>query len=129
MEDTTYYYKVKAVNRSGTSSYSSKEHATTDESDESDTLSAPTDLSASSENSSELYLDWDSVSGAKSYYVYRATSSSGTYSKIATTSASSYTDTDLSADTTYYYKVKAVNSGGSSSYSPIDYAKTNLADY
>ncbi|GAB6155624.1 hypothetical protein JCM17380_43750 [Desulfosporosinus burensis] len=93
------------------------------------TPSAPIDLRATAESSSEIYLDWESVSGATSYYVYRATSSSGTYSKIVTTSTSNHTDTDLEEDTTYYYKVKAVNSSGTSSYSPIVYARTHLADY
>ncbi len=121
-EDTTYYYKVKAVNSSGTSAYSSKEEVTTndsddsDDSDESDTLSAPTDLRATVESSSEIYLNWDSVSDATSYYVYRSTSSSGTYSRIDITTSSRYTDSDLEEDTTYYYKVKAVNSSGTSSY-------------
>ncbi|WP_068966963.1 cell wall-binding repeat-containing protein, partial [Desulfosporosinus sp. BG] len=117
-----------AVNSSDTSSYSSKENATTEESDESDTLSAPTDLSASAESSNEIFLDWGSVSDATSYYVYRATSSSGTYSKIATTKTSSYTDTDLSTDTTYYYKVSAVNSSGTSSYSSTEHATTEESD-
>ncbi|WP_141694401.1 fibronectin type III domain-containing protein, partial [Desulfosporosinus sp. BG] len=92
------------------------------------TLSTPTDLSATVESSSEIYLNWDSVSNATSYYVYRATSSSGTYSKIATTKTSSYTDTDLSADTTYYYKVSAVNSSDTSSYSSKENATTEESD-
>ncbi|TGE39651.1 cell wall-binding protein [Desulfosporosinus fructosivorans] len=121
--DTTYYYKVLAVDSTGKSDYSSKEHATTDESDD---LSAPNDLSATVESSSEIYLKWDSVSDAKSYYVYRSTDSSGTYSKIATTTSSNYTNTSLSADTTYYYKVRAVNSSGDTSdYSSRADAKTS----
>ncbi|AET68043.1 fibronectin type III domain-containing protein [Desulfosporosinus orientis DSM 765] len=91
-------------------------------------LSAPTDLTATVESSSEIYLDWDSVSDATSYYIYRATSSSGTYSKIDTVKATSYTDTDLSDDTTYYYKVKAVNSSDTSAYSSIVHATTEEED-
>ncbi|MBC2726306.1 cell wall-binding repeat-containing protein [Desulfosporosinus sp.] len=126
--DTTYYYKVKAVNSAGTSAFSSRENATTLESDESNTLTAPEDLTARVESSSEIYLDWDSVSGATSYYVYRSTSSSGTYSKIDTTTSSRYTDEDLEADTKYYYKVKAVNSSGTSPYSSREYATTLESD-
>ncbi|AET70644.1 cell wall-binding protein [Desulfosporosinus orientis DSM 765] len=127
-EDTTYYYKVRAVNSTDTSGYSEIEYATTAESDDSDTLSAPTDLTASAESSSEIYLDWDSVSNANSYYVYRSTSSSGTYSKIATVTASSYMDTNLSANTTYYYKVLAVNNSGTSAYSSLTQGTTAKSD-
>lgn len=91
-EDTTYYYKVKTVRNSKTSEYSSKDYAKTldsdEDDDEDDSLSAPTDLTARAESSSEIYLDWDSVSDATSYYVYRSTTSSGTYSKIATATSS-----------------------------------------
>ena len=123
-EDTTYYFKVKAVNGSDTSPYSSYVRETTEESDD-DTLSAPTDLSAKAQNSGEIYLNWDSVSAADSYYVYRSTSSSGTYTRIARPTASSYRDTDLSANTTYYYKVKAVDGSDISNYSSTVHATAN----
>jgi len=121
-DDTTYYYKVKAVNSSGTSDYSSTVQATT--SDEFDELSVPNDLTAIAESSSEIYLDWDSVSDATSYYIYRATSRLGTYAKVDTVTTTSYTNDDLSDDTTYYYKVKAVNSSGTSAYSSSVHATT-----
>ncbi|EHQ91191.1 cell wall-binding repeat-containing protein [Desulfosporosinus youngiae] len=126
--DTTYYYKVKTVRNSKTSEYSSKDYAKTLDSDEDDSLSAPTDLRASAESSSEIYLDWDSVSNATSYYVYRSTTSSGTYSKIGTATSSKYTDSDLKSDTTYYYKVKAVRNSKTSEYSSRDYATTDRSD-
>ncbi|SHH33827.1 fibronectin type III domain-containing protein, partial [Desulfosporosinus lacus] len=90
--------------------------------------SAPTDLTASAKSSSEIYLDWDTESGATSYYVYRAKTSSGTYTKIATTTSSQYTDSDLSEDTAYYYKVVSVNSAGTSTYSAKTYATTDDDD-
>ncbi|MDO0825144.1 fibronectin type III domain-containing protein [Desulfosporosinus nitroreducens] len=121
-DDTTYYYKVKAVNSSGTSDYSSVVHATT--SDEANELSVPDDLTATAESSSEIYLDWDSVSNATSYYIYRSTSYSGSFTKITTVTTTSYTDDGLSDDTTYYYKVKAVNSSGISAYSSLVHATT-----
>jgi len=121
-DDTTYCYKVKAVNSSGTSDYSSVVRATT--SDDSDELSVPDDLTAKVESSSEIYLDWDSVSDATSYNIYRATSSSGTYTKVGIVTTTSYTDDELSDDTTYYYKVKAVNSSGTSDYSLVVHATT-----
>ncbi|KGK91517.1 cell wall-binding protein [Desulfosporosinus sp. HMP52] len=131
-EDTTYYYKVKTVKNSKTSDFSSKDYAKTldedEDEDEDDSLSAPTDLTATAESSSEIYLDWDSVSEATSYYVYRSTTSSGTYSKIGTATSSRYTDSDLEEDTTYYYKVKSVRNSKTSEYSSKDYAKTLDSD-
>lgn len=52
-------------------------------------------------------LSWSKVSGAKGYEIYRATSRSGTYKKVATTGKTSYQDKGLSSKHTYYYKVRA----------------------
>ncbi|WP_141694365.1 fibronectin type III domain-containing protein, partial [Desulfosporosinus sp. BG] len=87
-------------------------------------LSVPDDLTATVESSSKINLDWDSVSDATSYYIYRATSSSGSFTKIASVTTTSYTNSGLSDDTTYYYKVKAVNSSGTSAYSAVVHATT-----
>lgn len=87
--------------------------------------SAPTNLTATVANTNQIYLTWNSVSYSTGYFIYRATSPSGAYSIIASPTNTTYIDTNLSQNTTYYYKVKAANSAGSSSYSPIVYAKTN----
>ena len=93
--------------------------------DGSNTLSTPTNITATTVSYSQINLSWDSVSGATSYYVYGATSFSGIYTHIATVTNTSYLNAGLSADSTYYYKVKAVNSAGSSLCSPTVYAKTS----
>ncbi|OLN32081.1 cell wall-binding repeat-containing protein [Desulfosporosinus metallidurans] len=123
---TTYYYKIKAVNSFGSSDYSSKAYVNPD--DYVSTLSAPTNLTATVVRSSQIYLNWDPVSNTTYYYVYRATSSSGTYSNIGTSVAANYSDASLSADTTYYYKVKAVNGTDSSALSSKAYATTSEPD-
>jgi hypothetical protein len=125
--NTAYYYKVQAVNSSGSSVYSSVANATTGDESDSD-LDAPDDLTATAQSDSEISLDWDSVTGATSYYVYRATSSSGTYTKIATVTTSSYTDDGLTADRTYYYKIKAHSSTDTSDYSSGAHATTDEED-
>jgi len=75
----------------------------------------PTGFSATSEASSSVYLSWYSASNATGYYIYRSESVNGTYNRVGNTSSSPYTDTGLSASTTYYYKITAYNSFGESS--------------
>ena len=114
---TTYYYRVKAVNDAGLSPYSNivsgKVKSVTPK------PSAPVVKIGHSASSGKPQLTWNAVSGATSYKVYRATSQKGTYSLLGTVTATSYTNTGAKAGTTYYYKVKAVNSAGESAYSNI----------
>jgi fibronectin type 3 domain-containing protein len=115
--NTTYYYKVVAVGSAGTSTDSAIVNATTTVSN--GTVAAPTDPTATALSPNQIYLTWDSVSDATSYYVYRASSSSDTYSNIATITTPYYTDSGLASNTVYYYKIQAVNSSGASSDSSI----------
>jgi fibronectin type 3 domain-containing protein len=66
-------------------------------------------------SSSQINLTWspvtdtgpanELVSGTQDYRVYRSTDGGANYSLRATTSSPSYSDTGLSASTTYFYKV------------------------
>ncbi len=111
---TTYYYKVAAVNSSGTSAQSGEASATPT----AGTPAAPTGLSASAGNA-QISLSWSASSGATSYNVYRGTSAGGeSATAIATgVTSTSYTNTGLTNGTTYYYKVAAVNGSGTSAQS------------
>lgn len=67
-------------------------------------------------------LKWNAVDGAAKYEVYRATSKNGTYTKMYTTTSTSYTNSSAVPGTTYYYKVKAIcgkSSYGNSAYSVV----------
>ena len=64
-------------------------------------------------------LKWNTVTGATSYNIYRAESATGTYTRINTTTATSYTNTGVRDGVTYYYKVTAVNGVGESAYSNV----------
>src|SRR5580704_7187425 len=63
-------------------------------------------------------LTWTASAGATSYSIYRGTASGGEgTTPVATTTSNSFTDTGLTNGTTYYYKVTASNSAGTSALS------------
>lgn len=109
------YYKVKAGNDYGTSPFSSQVycHYSNGGGGGSTTLDAPTGVSASLIGT-YVHVTWNSVSGASSYRVYRASSSSGPYSFLGTGGvAAQFNDNDPMANN--YYKVTSVRSDGSES--------------
>src|SRR5215204_3612728 len=79
---------------------------------------APTSLSASIVSSNtQIQLKWTDRSSIESgFYIYRGTSSSS-MSKVASVGSNTtyYKQTPPSKGTTYYYKVRAYNSSGTSS--------------
>ncbi|HCB35257.1 MAG: hypothetical protein A2W52_03180 [Candidatus Taylorbacteria bacterium RIFCSPHIGHO2_02_49_25] len=65
---------------------------------------------------SAVALAWSTSSGASGYFIYRDTNSTGTfalYASIASGSTASYSDSTVTAGTTYYYKIAAYSDGGS----------------
>jgi hypothetical protein len=76
----------------------------------------------------EIGLSWNPASGASRYLVKRATSSGGPYATIAANLAgTTYTDTELNLETTYYYVVTASNMVGESADSGETSAMTLTA--
>ena len=120
---TTYYYRVKAVNRNGMASgYSNIVSGKAK-------TAAPAAPSVTAGNSStgKPRLTWKAVSGATSYRIYRSESRGTGYSLLGTTSSTSYVNTGAAAGKTYYYRVKAVNRDGmASGYSNIVSGKATL---
>jgi len=109
---TTYFYVVTAVNSAGESGNSNQASATP-------TIAvpvAPTGLTATA-STGQVSLAWTASNGATSYNVKRGAANGGPYTQIATATATSYIDTNVTAGTTYYYVVTAVNSAGQSSNS------------
>lgn len=84
----------------------------------------PTNITAKSISANRIYLGWDSLINATSYNVYRASTYSGTYTKIASVSTPYYTDDNLSPGVTYFYKVQGVDRTGLGDYSNIVLATT-----
>lgn len=68
----------------------------------------PSGLSATAGNT-QISLTWTASNGATGYNVKRSTVSGGAYTKIASPTAASFTDTGLSNGTNYYYVVSATN--------------------
>ncbi len=88
------------------------------------TPSAPSGVTAAAQGASSIRISWNKVDGVDGYNVYRSASSGDIYSMVGTTGALSYTDTGLSANTMYYYKVTAYKRNVESSGSDYVSAKT-----
>ena len=111
--DTTYYYRVTAVNGSGESAPSAEVSAEP-------LLNAPVSLVATTTNSG-IELTWITINGATGHEIYRYTTASCmtaradmgscTHDTFSTGSSTSYTDSTAVGGTTYYYRVAALQSG------------------
>ena len=111
----TYYYKVRALNVDGAAgAYSS----TVSGAAKAVAPAAPT-VTMTYSDGGKPKLTWSAVSGATSYRVYRSESRGTGYSLLGTTTSTSYVNTGAAVGKTYYYRVKAVNSAGTSAYSNI----------
>jgi hypothetical protein len=90
--------------------------------------STPEDLAASNIGSTSASLSWSAVDGATSYDLYHSTTAEGVYTKFASPTTNSYEWSGLTANTTYFVKVAAVNGVGESALSePISF--TTLAPH
>ena len=105
---TTYYYKVRALDANGTAgAWSSVVSVTYKQ-----TLPAPT-VTGGNDAQGRPTLTWKAVTGAAKYEVYRARSKDGDYIKYSTVTGTSYTNTSyIENGNTYYYKVRALKSDG-----------------
>ena len=114
--DTTYYYKIASyVNSNGSIGLSAKSPAVSAK-----TTSTSVSFTSKTSTSTTITLNWDYPS-ATGYQIYRLDINTGKYVKIASTSAKSYTDKNLSSDRYYNYKVRAyLVSGGITTYSPYN---------
>jgi polygalacturonase len=65
----------------------------------------------------QVALSWFGVPTATNYIVQRSNASGGPYGVIGTTTATNYTDTQVTNGITYYYDVAAVNTNGQGSAS------------
>ena len=115
---TTYYYEIKADNVYGQSALTSAVTATTQVLP---TIPAvPSGLTGTALTYSSLSLSWASEANATTIVVQRSAVNDQQYVQWAVLpgTATSFTDTGLYANSVYYYKIQAVNPGGSSAFTP-----------
>ena len=115
------YYMIHVLNSSGVPSIA-KIIAIPGTAQPPDTTppSQVTGLSATAASSTQINLSWIAnppLDGVANYNVYRGTTlgfpvTPGTTPPIATPTTNSYSNTGLTASTTYYYKVAAVDAAG-----------------
>jgi fibronectin type 3 domain-containing protein len=102
---TLYEYHVQSFNISGNNDFSGVSVTSLP--------AAPTGVTAIGGNN-ENTISWQPVTGAVSYNIYRATVSGGETSVALATNltTTSFSDTGLPLNSTYYYEVTAVDAGG-----------------
>jgi fibronectin type 3 domain-containing protein len=112
--DTTYVYRVFAVSDAGNSSPSNEAQVVTPL----EAPSAPTRLAATASSADRVDLTWwDNANSEAEYRLERSANNGLTFSIIATLPANTtaFNDTSVAADTTYVYRVFAINDAGDSS--------------
>jgi hypothetical protein len=128
---TSLYNQLNGSGNTGNDSNTDDGHigGNTDSGNSGSSLSAPTGVSAYAESSGSIFVSWSSVSGAQYYIVYRSESYSGPYYLVGESTSMSFTDGEVSPNTTYYYKVSAKNSTGESPQSSSTSATTSSGSY
>ncbi len=115
--DKDYYMRITAVRGQNISSPSNVVHFKTPVLQTA--LQAPDNLTTKAVSPSEVDLEWNDNSDNEDGFKIERKVSGGMYTVIATVSAdtTTYKDTGLNDNTTYYYRVKAFNEQGESGYS------------
>ncbi len=112
--NTRYYYRVRAYRSNGDrySDFSNVANAITVS-----PLQAPSNLSVTTLSASELRLAWtDNSNDESSFAIDRSPNGSSGWSEVATVAANTtaYTNSGLSPNTAYYYRVRAYRSSDNS---------------
>ncbi len=112
LENTTYYFQVKAVNATGSSDYLAGNQTTL--------LLLPADpsnVTFTSVTENSMRVNWqDNSNNEANFEVDRGPAESGPWTSLGEPSVNYFDDSGLQDDTEYFYRVKAVNATGSSDY-------------
>ena len=88
---------------------------------------APSNLTATVNSNTKITLNWADNSSDETKFLIEQSLNGTTFSQIASVgiNVKTFTSTGLKSATTYYYRVRATNSRGNSTYSNTVSAKTN----
>lgn len=92
-------------------------------------LSAPANVVASATSTSQVTISWSAVAGAATYEIQRSLNfgaANNGFTTLTTTASLSVNNSGLTANTTYLYKVRAINGATMSAFSTIDPATTTV---
>lgn len=113
---TTYYYRLRAFNGIGNSAFASTKTVTTP----GILPLAPTNLTALGATTSSVTFGWtDNATNETGFLVQRSKNGTGTWSNVSSLPADTTTSTQIGITTTAlrYYRVRAFNSYGNSTWS------------
>jgi hypothetical protein len=118
------YYMLFIVNSNGVPSVASFVLNT---SSGSSIPAAPANLTATAASSTQINLSWTDDSTNETGFLIERSTDGVNFTQIATApvNATSFQDSNLTAATTYYYRVRASGTGGNSAYSNIANATTS----
>ena len=113
---TRYHYRVRAVNGAGPTPYSNVASAVTQLPAQ---PAAPSNLTATVLSASQVRLNWRDNSDIETEYRIERSTNGSQFTQVATVAANvtQYTSTGLAGNTKYWFRVRAANAGGPSSYS------------
>jgi|GEM_PF-1601367 len=109
---TSYSYRIRGTNAVGDGPYSGTGTSVT-------IPLAPTAPTFTGVTAASMTLNWSAVTGAVTYKIDRCTgvSCAPTAPLISGIATTTYSDSSLTAGTSYSYRIRAANTGGNSAYS------------
>lgn len=96
----TYYYKVEKITDGIVTGISAPTPVVI-------RLGTPANVKVTATSGNSMKVSWDKVPEASGYYVYRSLTLDGEYTKMFTTSKTTYTNSSVYSANSYYYKVYA----------------------
>jgi hypothetical protein len=112
LNGTQYYFRIRAFANGFYSAYSNTTNPVTT------TLPAPTGLTATAARSTQINLSWTDNSNSEQLFRIQRRIGVGAFADLATvgTNVTTYSDTNVSANTAYSYQVRAETPYAQSSY-------------
>ena len=119
--DTQYKYRLSTTDATGTSAPSTVVTVTTQ-------LTTVSGLTATATSATQINLAWTALNDATNYKIERSPDQTTwtplVLSPALSGSSAAYADTTLSAGTTYYYRISAIDASGTGAASTVAHALT-----